>query len=65
MRRSLTAFGRFWWELLIGDTPELTLGVLGVLGLAALLGGRAVTIAILPLAVVCVLALSLRRARTS
>ena len=27
--RWLTAFGRFWWDFLIGDTPELFVGVGG------------------------------------
>lgn len=33
----LFAFGRFWWEFLIGDTPELFVGVVAVLGTLALL----------------------------
>ena len=25
--RWLSAFGRFWWEFIVGDTPELAVGV--------------------------------------
>lgn len=32
--RAVTAFGRFWWDFLIGDTPELFLATLVVIGLA-------------------------------
>ena len=35
--RWLSAFGRFWWEFLIGDTPELFVGVVAVIGTLALL----------------------------
>ena len=35
--RWLVAFGRFWWDFLIGDTPELFVGVVGVLGVLAVI----------------------------
>jgi len=35
--RWLVAFGRFWWEFLIGDTPELFVGAVVVIGVLALL----------------------------
>jgi hypothetical protein len=35
--RALAAFGRFWWEFLIGETPELFVGVVAVVGVVALL----------------------------
>jgi hypothetical protein len=35
--RLLAAFGRFWWEFLIGDTPELFVGSVAVVGTVALL----------------------------
>ncbi len=35
--RMIVAFGHFWWEFLIGDTPELFVGVLVVVGTVALL----------------------------
>ena len=34
--RVAVAFGHFWWEFLVGDTPELFVGVLIVLGVVAL-----------------------------
>jgi hypothetical protein len=61
--RAVVAFGRFWWEFLVGDTPELTLGALAVIGLAAVLSGLGVTAVVLvPAAVVALLALSVGRA---
>lgn len=30
----LAAFGRFWWDFLVGDTPGLTVGALVALGVA-------------------------------
>jgi|GEM_PF-784095 len=30
------AFGRFWWDFLIGDTPELFVGAVAVIGVLAL-----------------------------
>lgn len=35
--RAVIAFGRFWWDFLIGDTPEVTVATLVVLGVVALL----------------------------
>jgi hypothetical protein len=65
-RRAVNAFGRFWWEFLVGDTPELFVGVLVILGLVALLcrdpALRSVAAALLPLAVVGLLSLSIWRA---
>ena len=34
--RMMLGFGRFWWEFLIGDTPELFVGAVTVLGVVAL-----------------------------
>ena len=36
--RFLRAFGRFWWDFLIGDTPELFVGTLIILGAIFTLG---------------------------
>ncbi|MGC8625938.1 MAG: hypothetical protein ACP5VR_00040 [Acidimicrobiales bacterium] len=36
-RRWLMAFGRFWWDFLVGDTPELLVGALVALGVVAFL----------------------------
>jgi len=37
----LAAFGRFWWDFLIGDTPELFVGAVAVIGVLALLSLKA------------------------
>lgn len=64
--RYTKAFGRFWWEFLVGDTPELFVGMLVVLGIAAglaSLGGIAAVI-VVPLAVVALLVASVSRGRS-
>ena len=35
--RWLKAFGRFWWDFLVGDTPELFVAMLVILGITVLL----------------------------
>jgi hypothetical protein len=35
--RGLRSFGRFWWDFLIGDTPELFVAVLIIVAAALLL----------------------------
>lgn len=63
--RHLAAFGRFWWEFLVGDTPELFVGMLAVLGLASLLAGTgAAAWVVVPAGVVAVLTISVARGRT-
>jgi hypothetical protein len=63
----IVAFGRFWWDFLVGDTPEITVVVLLVIGIVALarhsahLNGLADVA--LPVLVVAGLTLSLVRAR--
>ena len=56
VKRFVVAFGRFWWDFLIGDTPELFVGAVAVVGLVALLcldhGLRTRAALILPLLVV-------------
>jgi hypothetical protein len=37
--RALRAFGHFWWDFVIGDTPELALATGAIVGLAFLLAG--------------------------
>ena len=67
--RWAAAFGRFWVDFLIGDTPELFVGAVVALGAAAAIaaagpaGSRTVAVVVLPLAILTVLALSLLRAR--
>ena len=62
MRRGAAAFGRFWWDFLVGETPELLVGSVVAVGTAALLvhNGvtRAVVVGALPVLVVGILALS-------
>ena len=64
--RGASAFGHFWWEFLIGDTPELFVGVLAVLGLLALAcadhGLRTAAAYAAPVLVALVLAASVWRA---
>ncbi len=61
------AFGRFWWDFLVGDTPELLIGVLIALGVVALLvkgaGRNAVAVFALPVMVAALLGVSVYRAR--
>jgi hypothetical protein len=64
--RWLAAFGRFWWEFLIGDTPELFVGVVAVIGLLAVLclhpGLRTAAALVAPVLVAGVLTASVWRA---
>ncbi|MCU1490258.1 MAG: hypothetical protein JWM85_1663 [Acidimicrobiaceae bacterium] len=64
IRRGFVAFGRFWWDFLIGDTPELFVGALVVIGVAfALRHERAAAVVTVPLLIVLVLGLSTYRGR--
>lgn len=60
------AFGKFWWDFLVGDTPELFAGALLLIGLVALLvhihAGRLLVVVALPALTAVLLALSLGRA---
>jgi hypothetical protein len=59
----LTAFGRFWWEFVIGDDWLAALLVAAAIGATAILAAAGVAAWwLLPLAVLLVLWLSLRRA---
>ena len=66
-RAWLAAFGRFWWDFLIGDTPELLVGTVVAVGIVAFLAhhgaGRALTVVLLPVLVVAMLAASIGLAR--
>jgi hypothetical protein len=65
-RRALVGFGRFWWDFLIGDTPELFVGVVVVLVAVGLLttshSRNTAAVILLPAAVIVLLAGTLRRA---
>jgi undecaprenyl pyrophosphate phosphatase UppP len=64
--RALRAFGMFWFNFLIGDTPEVFVGVLVVIGGALLLRhDRAVAFAYVIGLVVVVLATSVYRGRNN
>ena len=64
VRRALGAFGRFWWDFLVGDTPELFVAVLVIIGLAlALRHHRVAALVLLPLLTVAVLVASVYRGR--
>ena len=62
--RLLRAFGLFWWDFLVGDTPELAVATAALVGLAFLLAGNRVAAAILlPLVAAGVLFASIYRGR--
>jgi len=65
----VAAFGRFWWEFLIGDTPELFVGAVLVVGLIALVcvdhAARTWAAYLLPALVAGLLATSVWRAKRS
>jgi hypothetical protein len=66
VKRAIVGFGRFWWDFLVGDTPELFVGVIAIIGLVALLcldhALRSVCAVILPVLVAGLVALSAWRA---
>jgi hypothetical protein len=66
-RRYLTAFGRFWWDFLVGDTPELLIGAIIVVSIGALFAhhgvARVITVGAMPVLIVALLATSVLRAR--
>jgi hypothetical protein len=63
--RLLTSFGRFWWDFLVGDTPEITVAVIVIVGAVALLRDVAHvnSLAYVTLIVLSVAALALSAAR--
>lgn len=64
MKRALRAFGSFWWDFLVGDTPEFFVAALVVVALAFVLHTHRVLGAIvLPSFVLVVVALSAVRVR--
>ena len=64
--RLLKGFGRFWWDFLVGDTPELFVAALVIIGSTALLSETGhfndAAIVVLPVLAVLALAASLARA---
>jgi hypothetical protein len=62
--RYVRAFGRFWWDFIVGDTPEIAVGAACILGLALLLDeARIVATLAIPVAVAALLVISLLRGR--
>lgn len=66
VRRGARAFGAFWWDFLIGDTPELFVAVLAVVAVALLLRHHhlAAVIVLPVMTVVSLVASSLRGRRS-
>jgi hypothetical protein len=63
--RGLRAFGRFWWEFLVGDTPELFVATLLVVGVAfALASLRVLPVVVVPGVAVAAVVWSAARGRT-
>jgi hypothetical protein len=53
------AFGRFWWDLVVGDTPELAVATLVVVGVSfALRRDHVADVVVLPVLVVSMLLVS-------
>lgn len=67
--RLVRGFGRFWWDFLVGDTPEITVAVIVIVGVVALLRRVAQLNALAYVALVVLsvatLALSALRARAA
>jgi hypothetical protein len=62
--RALRAFGHFWWDFLVGDTPEFAVATLLIVGLAFLLhSNRTAATVLLPLVTAVFLATSTYRGR--
>jgi hypothetical protein len=61
---ALKAFGRFWREFLVGDTPDLFVATVVIVGVAfALRGHRVVGAVVLPLLAIVMLLASTYRGR--
>lgn len=65
--RLLAGFGRFWWDFLVGDTPELFVGTVVIVVVVALIAAthahNALAVAALPALVAVLLWASVERAR--
>jgi hypothetical protein len=58
------AFGRFWWEFLIGENPDAFVGAIVIIGAALLLRhDRAVAITVIPALAIVALVGSAYRGR--
>ena len=67
--RLLRGLGMFWWDFLVGDTPELFVATLVIIGVVALvsemLHANGAAVIILPTLAVTALSVSVRRASSS
>jgi hypothetical protein len=65
LRRWVSAFGRFWCDFLVGDTPEITAAVLVIVAVVALLRDvvHANVAAYVVLVVSCIAALTMSSMR--
>jgi hypothetical protein len=65
LTRALKGFGMFWWDFLVGDTPEITIVVLLILGVVALASevGHLNVLAYIALPVLAITALTISVAR--
>ena len=65
--RLVKGFAMFWWDFLVGDTPELFVAALVTIGVVALLSVRdhfnTAAVIALPLLAISALAVSVRRAQ--
>jgi hypothetical protein len=63
--RALKGFGMFWWDFLVGDTPEITIVVILILGVVALASevGHLNVLAYVALPVLAITALTISVAR--
>jgi hypothetical protein len=60
--RRLRAFGRFWWNFVVGDDPRAAAGIVIAIGATAVVAAGGIDAWwLMPLAVAVILALSLRR----
>lgn len=64
--RLIKGFGLFWWDFLVGDTPELFVAVLIIIGVVALLSeawhANGTAVIVLPVLAITALSVSVRRA---
>ncbi len=64
LARWVKAFGHFWWDFLVGDTPELFVAMLVLVGIAfGLRHDRVAAIVLLPLLAIVALLGSAWRGR--
>ncbi|HWE68444.1 MAG TPA: hypothetical protein VG298_17525 [Acidimicrobiales bacterium] len=64
LRRATRAFGHFWWDFLVGDTPELFFATVVIVVTALLLRHqRAVAVVLLPVMAIIFLIGSAYRGR--